>query len=400
MEFLENDQRDEVTKGIIFAADSGTQLYPMTQSVAKELLPVHGKPMVYYPLATLMLAGIRDILIVAPWRELRSFMELLGNGSRLGVSISYTEQPVDDGIAQSLLTAERFIGDDSVCLIHGDSIFHGDLSFLRSALPLRRGARLFACGPPCEEPKPSAAEGVDEENHSATSAVFHIPSGIVEDAAAPRAERYAVVEFDGTGKALRLGKSHAPTPTEYTGVGLYIFDNEVVEIAKSLRGTSCHAVAGAPLQAAAVSSSAARFTPGSVPALWEVGHGPELLSHSEGNPSPAMASDVAADAAPPTRRQVDIADLAREYLLRHELHVIRLGSHTVWLDANNHSGLLKASNRIADIEKQEGVKVGCIEEAAFKMGFIDAKRIERLARDLPENGYREYLMGMAKRASK
>lgn len=378
MEFPQGNDRKGVTKGIIFAADSGTELYPMAQVIAKQLLPVHDKPMVYYPLSTLMLAGIRDILIMSSPRELRSFMELLGNGSRLGVRISYAEQAPTDGIAQSFLTAERFIGDDSVCLIPGDSIFCGDLSFLRQAFEFRDGAMLFARRIAGSDDRPlrrnhnrrvksasKSSPAAVAPRHGNNMARYRRPAGGCH---AP--EQNAAIEFDRAGKALRLEKGDPSTPCEYAIAGFYIFENKSVEVAKSLqRETSC-ADADVPPRCAPAPFSAALFD--------------------------ALPIARVSTMTEP-RRQPDIMDLSREYLLRGELQVVKLDGKTTWLDAGTQSGLLEASSFIAAAEKRQGVKIACIEEVAFRMGFIGAERLRRLFRDLPAgNSYREYLESLAR----
>ena len=296
MDVLKADDGRGGTKGILFAADSGENLHPMTQVIPRGLIPVYDKPTIYYPLCTLMLAGIREILIVSLPRHLRSFMELLGNGSRLGVSISYIEHPRGRGIGVALLAAERFIGRDSVCLILGDTILHGASNSLRDALPCEEGATVFASQ--VKNPK-----------------------------------RHAPAEPDTTENALRLEKQSKDVLTDYAVTGLYVYDNEVVETARS------------------------------------------LVESCQGEP--------------------EIADVNSEYLRRGELRVRRLSHDVTMLEANTGSGLLEAARFIADFERRRGLKIGCIEEAAFRMGFINAESLERLIHDLPKNGYRKYLARLA-----
>jgi len=301
MDVLKANDRKGETKGILFAADSGANLHPMTQVIPRGLIPVYDKPMIYYPLCTLMLAGIREILIVSLPLRLRTFMELLGNGSRLGVSISYTEHPRGRGIGEALLAAERFIGGDSVCLILGDTILHGASNSLHDALPCHEGATIFA-------------------------------------SQAKSSNRHASAELDTTENALRLEKQSKDVLTDYAVTGLYVYDNEVVEIARSL-AESC-------------------------------------------------------------RGELRISDVNREYLRRGELRVRRLSHDVTMLEANTGSGLLEAARFIADFERRRGLKIGCIEEAAFRMGFISPERLEQLIHDLPKNSYRDYLVRLLTRSSK
>jgi glucose-1-phosphate thymidylyltransferase len=256
--------------------------------------------MIYYPLSTLMLGGIREILVVCAPRDLRCFMELLGNGSRLGISISYAEQARGEGTAKTFLTAERFIGRDSVCLILGDNIFYGGLNFLREAPQFKEGAMIFAC---------------------------HVKDP----------ERHTVVEFDRTGRAVRLEAKPRDTRSNYAVTGLYVYDDKVVEISRAL--------------------------------------------------------------APSCKGRLEITDVNREYLRRGELRVRSLSRDIAWLDAGTESDLLEATRFIANVEKRQGLKIGCVEEAAFRMGYINAERLERLVHELPKNSYREYLRRLATTSS-
>jgi len=296
MKPVEEQQRKRVSKGIIFACDSGEGFHPATQVVAKGLLPVYDKPMVYYAVSTLMLAGIREILVVSDSRNLTSFMELLGNGSRLAINISYAEQEKHKGAGGTLLTAQRFIGEDSVCLILVDDIFSGNLNVLRGFMEIQEGATIFA------------ADGRVSERHGR-------------------------VEFDTNGRALRLEENARNKSSAWAVPGLYVYDNRAIEIV-------------------------------------------ELLTHMTGG-------------------RMGIMDVNRQYLLRGRLRVHKLPQEVEWLEVENESGLLEAANLVARWERRHGAKVGCIEEAAFRMGYISAERLEVLIRDFPEGGYRDYLARLA-----
>lgn len=306
-------------------------------------------------------------------------MELLGNGSRLGIRVFYAEQAPADGIAHSLLTAERFIGDDSVCIMPGDSIFSGDLSFLRQALEFRDGATLFASRIARSYARPlrrnanrrvaraskSAAAAAAPRHNGNNMARYGRPAG-----GAHGAQQNAAIEFDRAGKALTLEKGEPSTPCEYAIVGFYVFDNKSVEVAKSLHRASRCVNADVPLQRAADTLSASLFDAFPI-------------------------AEVSTMTEP--RREPDIMDLSREYLLRRELQVVKLGGETMWLDAGTQFGILEASSLIAAAEKRQGAKVACIEEVAFRMGFIGAERFRRLIRELPAgNSYREYLESLAR----
>jgi glucose-1-phosphate thymidylyltransferase len=289
----EKDERNAKPKGIIFAGDSGRRLHPLSQVIAKHLLPVYDKPLIYYPLSLLMHAGIREILLVATSRHLPCFMELLGNGSRLGITISYAEHAEDQGVGETFLNAERFIGRNAVCLIHGDTILHGRLDFLRDALQFNRGATIFV--------------------------------GDLRSTG-----QYPVIEFDRDGNPLRLGKKPGNVRGACAIAGLSVYDDQVGQIAKSIRSLS------------------------------------EDGFHT--------------------------TDIECEYLRRRDLRVHRLGRDVTWLDAGSVSDLLTAGNLIATIETRQGLKTGCIEETAYRMGYIDAQRLERLIHDLPKGSYRDYLV--------
>jgi len=282
-------------KGIILAGGSGTRLYPVTQVVSKQLLPVYDKPMVYYPLSTLMLAGIRDILVISAPTDTPRFEALLGDGKQWGIRLSYKVQPKPEGIAQAFLVGREFIGSDPVALVLGDNIFHGhDLAQLLSrAAGRKQGATVFAY--PVKDP-----------------------------------ERYGVIEFDDTGKAISIEEKPAKPRSRYAVVGLYFYDNAVVEIASKLK--------------------------------------------------------------PSARGELEITDVNRAYLSRGALEVVAMGRGYAWLDTGTHESLLEASQFIETIERRQGLKIACPEEAAYRMGFIDAAQLKGLAEPLAKSGYGEYLL--------
>ncbi|HUP93658.1 MAG TPA: glucose-1-phosphate thymidylyltransferase RfbA [Burkholderiales bacterium] len=281
-------------KGIILAGGSGTRLYPATQVVSKQLLPVYDKPMVYYPLSTLMLAGLRDILLITTPLDAPRFQQLIADGLQWGINVSYAEQPAPEGIAQALLIAQNFIGRDSCALILGDNIFYGhDLSTqIQSAIRATSRATIFAY--PVQDP-----------------------------------ERYGVVEFDVTGKAVSIEEKPARPKSRYAVTGLYLYDNDAIEIARALK--------------------------------------------------------------PSARGELEITDVNREYLRRGSLDVITMGRGTAWLDTGTHEALLAASMFIETIEKRQGLKVSCPEEIAYRMGYIDAARLEQLAVAMGRTQYGRYL---------
>ena len=282
----------ERKKAIILAGGAGTRLYPLTQIVCKQLLPIYDKPMIYYPLATLMLGGIQDVLIVSTPKDLPRFRDLFGSGAQFGLRIEYAEQPKPAGIAQAFLIGEKFIGGSGVTLILGDNIFYGNLDFFRQALAMEKGACIF--GYKVSDPK-----------------------------------RYGVVEFDAGGRAISLQEKPKQPRSNFAVPGLYVYDNRVVEICQNLR------------------------------------------------PSP--------------RGELEITDVNVEYLRRGELHVRLLSRGMAWLDTGTQASLLDASNYIAAIENRQGLKVACLEEIAFRMGFIDAAQLEQGIAALPKNEYRAYL---------
>jgi glucose-1-phosphate thymidylyltransferase len=287
-------------KGIILAGGSGTRLYPITRSVSKQLIPVYDKPMIYYPLSVLMLAGIREILIISTPTDIRLYEDLFGNGSQLGLKFSYKIQPSPDGLAQAFLLGEEFIGNDPVCLILGDNIFYGYnfRSILEDAAQLKDGAIVFGY--------------------------------FVNDP-----QRYGVVEFDHSRKVISIEEKPPHPRSNYAITGLYFYSNDAVEKAKRLQ--------------------------------------------------------------PSQRGELEITDLNRLYLEEDRLNVKLLGRGFAWLDTGTHDSLLQASNFIATIEQRQGLKVSCIEEIAYKKGFITREKLIELAQPLSKNQYGEYLLRLAEK---
>ncbi len=288
----------EKIKGIILAGGSGTRLYPVTRAISKQLVPVHDKPMIYYPLSTLMLAGIRDILIITTPEDQASFQRLLGDGKDLGISLSYAAQPKPEGLAQAFIIGAKFVGRDRVALVLGDNIFygHGLPDALRSAAARPDGATVFAYQ--------------------------------VRDP-----QRYGVVEFDAQYRAVSLAEKPEHPKSNHAVTGLYFYDNAVLDIAAKLK------------------------------------------------PSP--------------RGELEITDVNKEYLKRGTLHVERLGRGIAWLDTGTHEALLQASTFIQVIEERQALKVACLEEIAFSLGYIDEAQLRALAEPMKKNEYGQYLLRLA-----
>lgn len=285
-------------KGIVLAGGSGTRLYPITKGVSKQLLPIYDKPMVYYPISVLMQAGVRDILIITTPQDAPSFRRLLGDGSDFGVRLEYAEQPSPDGLAQAFLIGEEFIGDDSVCLVLGDNIFHG--AGLCSKL----------------------TQAVERAENEGRATIFGYR---VDDP-----ERYGVAEFDDEGRCLSIEEKPAEPKSNYAVVGLYFYPNRVVEIAKSIR--------------------------------------------------------------PSARGELEITSVNQQFLSDGELNVDTFGEGFAWLDTGTHDSLAEASIFVEVIEKRQGVKIACLEEIAYRRGWISAKQLREVAEPMARNQYGGYLL--------
>ena len=327
-------------KGIVLAGGSGTRLYPITKGVSKQLLPIYDKPMVYYPISVLMLAGIRDILIISTPTDLPAFQRLLGDGTDYGVHFEYAEQPSPDGLAQAFLIGEKFIGDDSVCLVLGDNIFHGAgfTELLQQAVADAEATaegNYFSCGFaknqfPSAVATPTHAETPDQVGGDVMPGTDRASKATIFGYWVNDPERYGVAEFDKAGNCLSIEEKPKAPKSNYAVVGLYFYPNKVVDIAKHIK--------------------------------------------------------------PSARGELEITTVNQEFLKAGELKVQTLGRGFAWLDTGTHDSLAEASIFVEVIEKRQGLKIACLEDIAYQNGWIDKEKMRELAKPMLKNPYGQYLL--------